>query len=77
MTTSNLVIQPELRKLYDYLLERGNISGLDNYNDDCLRVFSREVLRMIKDGDADWESMVPVSVANLIKTKNYFDYQPA
>lgn len=76
-TTSNLVIKPELRKLYDYLVEGGNISGLDNYDGDCLRVFSREVLRMIKEGDANWETMVPVSVANLIKTKNYFDYQPA
>ncbi len=31
---------------------------------------------MIKEGDPDWESMVPVSVARVIKEKHYFEYQP-
>jgi hypothetical protein len=77
MTTENLEVKPELKKLYGYLVDRGDIIGLDNYDANCLRVFSREVLRMIKEGNPDWESMVPVSVANLIKQKNYFDYEPA
>ncbi len=77
MTTDNLEVKPELRKLYSYLVERGDINGLDNFSGDCLRVFSREVLRLIKDGNPDWETMVPVSVANVIKEKNYFGYQPA
>lgn len=76
-TIESLDVNPELRNLYDYLVERGDISGLDNYDSNCLRIFSREVLRMIKEGDTDWESMVPVSVANVIKAKNYFDYCPA
>jgi hypothetical protein len=77
MTVDNLEVKPELQKLYDYLVERNAISGLDNYDSACLRVFSREVLRMIKEGDPDWETMVPVSVAKVIKDKNYFEYQPA
>ncbi|WP_372725994.1 TonB-dependent receptor [Novipirellula sp.] len=77
VTCDNLEVKPELSKLYHYLLDRGEINAVENYDVDCLKIFSREVLRMIKNGDADWETMVPKPVAEVIKNKNYFDYQPA
>ncbi len=77
MTCDNLKIAPELQKLYGYLLDRGGINGLDNYKPECLKVFSREILRKIKVNDDSWEEMVPESVASIIKTRNYFGYQPA
>ncbi len=76
-TCENLEVKPELSQLYGYLKARGGINALDNFNADCLRVFSREVLGKIKGGDMSWESMVPEPVANVIKSRNYFDYQPA
>lgn len=76
VTCDNLEVKPELSKLYHYLLDRGEINAVENYDADCLKIFSREVLRMIKNGDADWETMVPEPVAEVIKSKNYFDYQP-
>ncbi len=76
MTCKNLKIAPELEKLYGYLFDRGGINELDNYDPDCLKVFSREVLRMIKDGNSNWETMVPPAVADIIKNKGYFGYQP-
>ncbi|MEZ6089026.1 MAG: TonB-dependent receptor [Pirellulaceae bacterium] len=76
-TCDNLEIKPELQKLYGYLRDRGGINDLDNYDEQCLSIFSREVLGKIKKGDQTWETMVPESVANVIKSHNYFDYQPA
>ncbi|TWT93234.1 TonB-dependent receptor [Stieleria varia] len=75
-TCDNLPVTPELSKLYGYLLDRGVINALDNYDPNCLTVFSREVLRRISDGDSSWESMVPPSVAEVIKSKCYFGYLP-
>ena len=76
MTTDNLKLGHEVKQLYGYLVDRGVISALDNYSEDCLRVFSREVLRRIREGDDSWESMVPHSVAEVIKSKCYFSYCP-
>ena len=76
MTCDNLRIAPELEKLYGYLFDRGGINALDNYSDDCLKIFSREILKKIKEGDPSWESMVPESVAKIIKKRNYFGYHP-
>lgn len=77
MDCNNLKIAPELQKLYDYLRDRGNINELENYDPECLTIFSREILRKIKDGDPSWEQMVPSKVADIIKDKSCFGYQTA
>ncbi|MCA9126324.1 MAG: hypothetical protein KDB22_04525 [Planctomycetales bacterium] len=77
MTCHNLKIAPELEKLFGYLIDRGGINSIENYDESCLKIFSRDVLRKIKDGDSDWENMVPTPVADVIKSKSYFGYQTA
>ncbi|MBI1249694.1 TonB-dependent receptor [bacterium] len=74
MTCENLEIKPELQQLYGYLLGRGGINNLDNYDPSCLGVFSRDVLRKIGECDDSWEKMVPASVAKVIKDRKFFDY---
>ena len=71
-TCDNLEVKPELKNLYEYLKDRGGINCLDNFSEDCLGIFSREVLGKIKNGDDSWETMVPAPVADVIKDKNYF-----
>ena len=75
-TSDNLVVDEGLQQLYAYLRDRGDIESLTDFDADCLKVFSREVLQKIKDGDTQWEEMVPKSVANVIKAKCYFNYSP-
>ncbi len=73
-TVDNLEVAPGLRQLYRHLVERGSIIQLENYEPACLPVFSRDVLRKIKAGDASWEAMVPAPVAEVIKTRCFFGY---
>lgn len=73
-TTENLPIAPELRKLYEFLLDRNCIEQLHNYDEKCLEIFSRDVLERIASGDPSWEAMVPDVVANVIKSQAYFGY---
>ena len=75
MTCDSLSLSPDLQHLYEYLKSRGVINNLDNFDEECLRVFSREVLSKIKEGDNSWETMVPVAVADVIKSKSYFGCQ--
>ncbi|MCR9117084.1 MAG: TonB-dependent receptor, partial [bacterium] len=74
-TCESLEIKQDLQQLYGYLLGRGGINNLDNFSHDCLSIFSRDVLRKIGECDPSWESMVPDSVANVIKERKFFDYQ--
>ena len=73
-TVDNLEVDPSLRPLYEYLAMRGSFVPLDNYRAEYLSIFSRDVLKRISVGDDEWESMVPMAVADLIKQKSFFDY---
>ena len=70
----NLEVAPNLRKLYEYLVERGCIEQLNNFKEEYLPIFSRDVLHRIEAGDSSWETMVPTEVANLIKQRGFFGY---
>ena len=54
-TVENVEMPLDLRSLYRHLVERSRIKQLDNYDDSVLHIFSRDVLRRIKDQDASWE----------------------
>jgi hypothetical protein len=75
-TVENLEVAPHLRKLFEYLVERGCVASLDNYNPEYLSIFSREILKKIKAGDPSWEPMVPSGVAEVVKRSGFFDYHP-
>ena len=71
-TVENLEVAPELKKLYGYLADRGSFVSLDNFKDEFLSIFSRDVLKKIADGDHAWTEMVPPQVADLIRQRRFF-----
>jgi hypothetical protein len=71
-TVDNLEVAPELSKLYGYLVDRGCILQLQNYDPNCLKIFSRDVLELIRAGDSGWEQMVPSAIAEIIKRRGFF-----
>ena len=74
-TVQNLKMPGDLHSLYCHLVERGRIKQLDNYDSTILSIFSRDVLRRIKDHDESWEAMVPPEIAQVIKNRQYFGYR--
>ncbi len=71
----NLPIHPENQKLYQYLVDRGAVEQLENYNPDYLHIFTRDILRRIQEQDLSWEEMVPETVAKIIKQRQFFGYK--
>jgi hypothetical protein len=74
-TVENLRVAPELRKLFEYLVERGCIAQLDNYNRDVLPIFSRDVIEQIQAGDPTWIEKVPPEVAEVIRRRSFFGHK--
>ncbi len=75
VTAENLEVAPNLRKLYDYLLENGSIRPVTRHNIEYLPIFSRDVLAKIQCGNREWEKMVPAAVVAIIKQNRFFGYQ--
>jgi hypothetical protein len=74
VTANNLRVAPHLRHLYSYLLENHFIQAIQEYDEACLPIMSRDVLSRMKNGDAAWEKMVPPKVAAIIKERKLLGY---
>lgn len=74
ITAGNLRVAPHLRHLCAYLVENRLIESLRDVDERCLRIYSREVLSMIRAGNPAWEEMTPPAVADLIKGRRLLGY---
>ena len=74
-TTANLKIPQEIHFVYDYLLENGNIVDVKTFDKSILSIYHKKVIKMIEEGQAGWEALVPKKVASEIKSKNLFGYK--
>lgn len=74
-TVANLELAPHLMSLYRFLVDQGSIKPIERYREEFLPIFSRDVLRLIRNGDAAWEKMVPDAVAALIRERGMFGYR--
>lgn len=76
VTIQNMYLNTKgLQKLFDYLVETNCIHQLDNYDPNCLPIFSRDVLKRILAKDMSWENMVPPEVAKIIRERNLFGHR--
>ena len=67
-------ISDQLSNLYTHLFENRYIERIVGFDPDILNIFSRDVLKKIKDKDFTWEQMVPIPVADAIKRRRLFGY---
>jgi hypothetical protein len=58
------------------LLEIGRVEAIRGYDESWLSIRTPDVLARIQGGDASWEQMVPVAVAEIIKAENLFGWRP-
>jgi hypothetical protein len=75
ITVQKLKVDEHLTHLYDHLVSNRNIESIDLYSRDFLKIWSRQVLCMIREGDPAWEKMVPEAAAQRIKEKAFFGYR--
>jgi hypothetical protein len=74
-TIENVEIPETQHHLFRHLVERNRIKQLDNFDPSVLHIFSRDVLKRIKDNDTSWEEMVPTEVAQMVKHRQLFGYR--
>jgi hypothetical protein len=74
INAKNVRIVDHLSNLYAHLLENHYIDSIVGYDIDILNIFSRDVMRRIKEKDPTWETMVPTKVAEAIKRRGLFGY---
>jgi len=74
ITAKNVQVADHLRNLYAHLVENHYIDSIVGFDPNVFGIFSRDVLKRIKDRDPSWEQLVPASVAAAIKKRRLFGY---
>ncbi len=74
-TASTMTIPHDQRNIFEHLVDRERIKEIEDFDPDLLHIFSRNVLHCIKEGDATWETMVPLEIAAMIKDHRLFGYR--
>ncbi|PWU06193.1 MAG: nicotinate-nucleotide adenylyltransferase, partial [Verrucomicrobia bacterium] len=72
ITADNVKLKPHIRHLYEYLKENGYIEAIQGFNPKNLDIFSRDILKLIREGAPGWEEAIPKKVADIIKEKKLF-----
>src|SRR5258708_20289238 len=69
ITAKNVRIADHLASLYAHLFDSHYVECIVGFDTNILNIFSRDVLKKIKDNDLLWEKMVPIPVADAIKRR--------
>ncbi len=76
VTARKLNVAPNLRSLFQYLIDNEFIQEIEHYNPEYLRIHPPEALQKLQSGDDGWEKMVPPEVVEIIKQRQFFEYRP-
>jgi len=76
-TTDDIVVNDLFKNIYDYLKQARRVRDIENFDPEILSIWSRDVLRRIRNGETGWESCLPTYVDTIIKEKGLFGYPKA
>jgi hypothetical protein len=74
INSKNLKVHPRMKELYKFFKNNGKISDIKDFDKESLDIFSRTVLKMIRNGEDGWEEMLPEGISEIIKQKRLFGY---
>jgi hypothetical protein len=77
VTATKAQVAPNLRSLFQYLIDNRFIEEITDYQADYLRFYPPDALAKLQSGDSRWEQMVPPEVARMIKKRQFFGYRPS
>ena len=72
--STNLKLEDNMKEFYKYFKVNDKIRDLE-YNKDYLNIFSKDVLKQIKNNTPGWEDKLPEGVSDLIIKKKMFGYK--
>ena len=74
VTATQLEVAPNLRSLFQYLIDNRFIEEITHFHPEYLRIYPPDALAKLQSGDSGWERMVPPEVVKIIKERQFFGY---
>ena len=75
INATQVKVAPNLRSLFQYLIDNQYVQEITDYHPEYLRIQPPDVLAKLQSGDSNWERMVPPEVVHIIKKREFFGYR--
>src|SRR5881275_1040948 len=77
ITASQIEVAPNLKALFQFIMDNNFITEISDYHPEYLKIFPPDALTKLQTGDSGWEKMVPPEVTQIIKERGFFGYRPS
>ncbi|MDB4015787.1 TonB-dependent receptor [Flavobacteriaceae bacterium] len=77
VTSNNLKLHPRMKDFYKFFKYNGKVMDIFDFDPEYLDIFSREILKKIKNNEAGWDEHLPEGISEMIVEKKMFGYNPA
>ena len=77
VTSNNLKLHPRMKDFYKFFKYNGKVMDIFDFESEYLDIFSREILKKIKNNEAGWDEHLPEGISEMIVKKKMFGYNPA
>ena len=72
INSNNLKLHPRMKDFYKFFKYNGKVVDIFDFEADYLSIFSRNILKMIKNNESGWEDKLPAGIAEMIKEQFMF-----
>jgi len=76
VTSNNLKLHPRMKDFYKFFKYNGKVMDIFDFDPEYLDIFSREILKKIKNNEAGWDEHLPEGISEMIVKKKMFGYNP-
>jgi len=77
VTSNNLKLHPRMKDFYKFFKYNGKVMDIFDFEPEYLDIFSRGILKKIKNNEAGWDEHLPEGISEMIVKKKMFGYNPA
>jgi hypothetical protein len=70
--SDNLKVHPRMKELYKFFKYNGRVIDIENYDEEILGYFSRDILQKISNSEEGWQKAVPEKTAKMIEEQELF-----
>ena len=75
INSENLKLENRMKEFYKFFKYNGKIIDINDFEIKYLDIFSRKVLKMIKDKNDNWEDYLPKGIPKIIKQNKMFGFK--
>ena len=77
VTSNNLKLHPRMKDFYKFFKYNGKVVDIYDYELEYLDVFSREILKQIKNNEKGWDQHLPEGISEMIVKNKMFGFDPS